>query len=174
MAHASYLRSPFVCIKLNHNIIHNYHCINLISPIAICLTDWGLTSLPCLKIFPPCCLEWRLRSGNALALRTTLPLSPGTLCGGIWQACGWSPAWSCISSSFSNGRLSSACPLPVTQGLSIEVRRWPWPCTSAAPLRPHCSRAVVVSVQFMSQIPKHERSSSASALMRWLFPVPHR
>lgn len=87
-----------------------------------------------LKIFPPCCREWRLWSGNALALHT-LPPSPGTLCGGIWQACGWSPAWSCISSSFPNARLSCACPLPVTHGLSpasTEVRRWPWPCTSTS------------------------------------------
>lgn len=129
-----------------------------------------------LKIFPPCCREWRLWSGNALALHT-LPLSPGTLCGGIWQACGWSPAWSCISSSFPYARLSCACPLPVTQGLSpasTEVRRWPWPCTSTIPSRPHRSCAVVVSVQsIMSPIQKHERSSPARALVHWLFPVPH-
>lgn len=58
-AHVSSLRSPFVCVIFNRdrNITHSYRCTNLISLNAMCLTDWGLTSLPRLKIFPPCCLE---------------------------------------------------------------------------------------------------------------------
>lgn len=91
------------------------------------------------------CLAWRFSHRAALndccGLEMLRPCTPPSvcllglcLCRGIWQAYGWSSAWSCISSS-SNAQLFFACPSPSHARLIPEVRHWLWPCTFAAPSR---------------------------------------
>lgn len=138
----------------DHDISHRYHCTNLISPNAICLTDQDLTSL----------LAWRFSHhvpvNDGCSLEMLCPTPPSLHLLGIWQACGWRQAWNSISFCLSAHPALLCLPSPSHARLIPSISfRW------GAGRGPHTyhtieatlllCRTITVSVQFIiTTIPK--------------------